>query len=586
MAGSPEFQADEIETIVAALNAHGLAVVRDALPADRVAEICAPTARLARLDRAVAKSGAVEPARAGDNPSTSSFQDALPLGDALDDHVLIPESLCEVFDLLQNSGLGQAARLYLRGEAGLLMGHCSLRCQPATDIAQALAFGQAAALASDRPSLVFWVPLTRDAAGLAPGDVVILACHSVHQSRLPPPMSEAMYGLALSCVAAPDSAPQYSGAFLPLHPRLDRRRSRRGLAAGQLRATVLVPTHRHAGTLPLAVASVLAQADDDVEVFIVGDGADDQVRAAGQSLADSDRRVRFFDYPKGARHGEENRHAALAEARGRIVCYQSDDDLWLPNHLDAMDDALSDADFAGGIHVNVGLDGRLRAYFFDLSRPELTDPWLRFEVNGFGAWASGGFGLTYAAHTLEAYRRLPEGWAAAPGLRPSQHTMWHKFARQPWCRMKSVTFATALHFPAFEREEWPMAQRAAELKHWSNTVARPDCWETICRGIMTEMGDRLFRGALADRSQREEERREKLRVIQDLESECEKVRAVTKQLEEETARRTADVRRLDAERQYLERALAATLNSRSWRMTTPLRALVDQVRQLRSRRGA
>ena len=62
----------------------------------------------------------------------------------------------------------------------------------------------------------------------------------------------------------------------------------------------------------------------------------------------ADPRVRFFDLPKGERHGERNRHLALAEAAGRIVCYLSDDDLLLPRHVATMLELLEGADFAHG----------------------------------------------------------------------------------------------------------------------------------------------------------------------------------------------------------------------------------------------
>jgi GalNAc5-diNAcBac-PP-undecaprenol beta-1,3-glucosyltransferase len=593
-----EFCADEIVAIVAALKTDGVAVVRGALPADRITELWARAAPvLDRVEEAGEKRSAGEAAETADVLNSSAVQDGVSLGYAHDDHVRALNSLPDVLDLLENSQAAHAVRLYLGGEAGFLVDRCSLGRGPAADALQALpAQRETATAASDQGrGIVCWVPLAPPDASMAvfeggrpalmAGDLVILTFAAVQHAQAVPHGHDASYGFDLRCVARRDIQPSYSGPFLPLHPWLDRRRAWRPRAAGQLRATVLIPTYRHAPTLPFAVASVLAQAGDDVEVFIVGDGADDHVRAVGRDLASGDPRVRFFDYPKGARHGEENRHAALAGARGRIVCYQSDDDLWLPNHLDAMDDALSDADFAGGIHVNVTPHAELRAYYFDLSRPELTRPWLAFEVNGFGDWASGGFGLTYAAHTLEAYRRLPEGWAPAPGQRPSQHTMWHKFARQPWCRMKSVTFATALHFPAFEREDWPPAQRAAELKHWSGVIARGDGWETICRGIMTELGERLFRQALADRSRWDEMTQRNLGIAEDLDREREKARAATEQLEKEIARRNADAAQLESERAHLERTLAATMTSTSWRMTAPLRACVDGLRHFRSRRG-
>ena len=137
------------------------------------------------------------------------------------------------------------------------------------------------------------------------------------------------------------------------------------------RASVLIPTHSNRGAmLPFAVASVQAQEIDDIEILIVGDGVDESVRSTVQRLQASDTRIRFFDFPKGPRNGEIHRDGVLRQARGRIVCYQADDDLWLPEHLEDMEKALEHADFVGALHVNVDLEGRVRGYFFDLERPE------------------------------------------------------------------------------------------------------------------------------------------------------------------------------------------------------------------------
>src|SRR6266540_3994777 len=37
---------------------------------------------------------------------------------------------------------------------------------------------------------------------------------------------------------------------------------------------------------------------------------------------------------------------------------------------------------------------------------------------------------------MDAYLRLPEGWATTPAGLPTDQAMWHKFLRQPWCRAK------------------------------------------------------------------------------------------------------------------------------------------------------
>lgn len=64
-----------------------------------------------------------------------------------------------------------------------------------------------------------------------------------------------------------------------------------------LRASVLIPTHDHAATLPFAVKSVQSQGIDEIEILIVGDGVDDTLRAVIQRLCADDARIRFFDLP-------------------------------------------------------------------------------------------------------------------------------------------------------------------------------------------------------------------------------------------------------------------------------------------------
>jgi glycosyltransferase involved in cell wall biosynthesis len=98
-------------------------------------------------------------------------------------------------------------------------------------------------------------------------------------------------------------------------------------------ATVIVPTHDHGPTLRLSVGSALAQTIEDIEVLVIGDGVPDVTREIVGELSRNDERLRFFDHPKGLRHGELYRHEALAQARGEIVCYLSDDDLWFPEHV-------------------------------------------------------------------------------------------------------------------------------------------------------------------------------------------------------------------------------------------------------------
>lgn len=106
-------------------------------------------------------------------------------------------------------------------------------------------------------------------------------------------------------------------------------------------ATVVIPSFDHGPTLLYSVRSALAQTIEDIEVFVVGDGVPDTTREIMAELMREDDRVRFFDNPKALSRGELHRSSALEEARGEIVCYLADDDLWFPEHVEAMRNLLA-----------------------------------------------------------------------------------------------------------------------------------------------------------------------------------------------------------------------------------------------------
>ena len=114
-----------------------------------------------------------------------------------------------------------------------------------------------------------------------------------------------------------------------------------------LYATVMVPTTAGRGPLlPISIGSILSQTVRDFELFIMGDGVDAATRIVIHDLMRHDARIRFFDHPKHERRGEPHRHAALAEARGKFICYLCDRDLMLPYHLEALEHLLCDSVFA------------------------------------------------------------------------------------------------------------------------------------------------------------------------------------------------------------------------------------------------
>jgi glycosyltransferase involved in cell wall biosynthesis len=225
-------------------------------------------------------------------------------------------------------------------------------------------------------------------------------------------------------------------------------------------ATILIPTYHHPKLVPYAVRSALAQEGVEIELFVVGDGVEDDTRAALEPfLADS--RVKFFDRPKGQRNGERLRHEALQESTAPIVCYLGDDDLLLPGHVAQMQRLLEDADFAHDLTVDVLPDGSLRYNVFDFGRPEFVE---------LVAAGRAGVGLTGASHTRAAYDRLPFGWRPAPPGVPSDMYMWKQFLSLPGFTGVTSDRLRVLTFPSPLRAHMTAEERAAELEVWEERI--------------------------------------------------------------------------------------------------------------------
>ena len=245
----------------------------------------------------------------------------------------------------------------------------------------------------------------------------------------------------------------------------------------ELAASVLIPTHDHGPTLRASVASALRQTVTDIEVLIIGDGVSDGTRDIVRELRTADERVRFFDFPKGPRHGEVYRHQVLGGARGRIVCYLADDDLYLPHHVEEMEALLQQADLAQALVGVVLTDGGLVARTVDL-----TLPFYRREILA----DRDGIHLSATAHTLALYRSLAEGWTTTPPGTATDRYMLRKLLRHPGCRCRSSASLTVLAFPASLRQGWTAADRLPELLTWRERVAGEEGLSKLNELVLTQ----------------------------------------------------------------------------------------------------
>lgn len=103
--------------------------------------------------------------------------------------------------------------------------------------------------------------------------------------------------------------------------------------------SVVMPTYKRTDLLKRAVASVLAQSYENVEVVIVGDACPDL-----SSFVPNSPKIRIFNLRKNhGAGGAEPRNHAIAAAAGSLIAYLDDDNSWKPDHVSSLYEALRSA---------------------------------------------------------------------------------------------------------------------------------------------------------------------------------------------------------------------------------------------------
>lgn len=335
-------------------------------------------------------------------------------------------------------------------------------------------------------------------------------------------------------------------------------------------ATVLVPTHEHGPLLTYAVSSALEQTVEAIEVFIVCDGPSEPTLEAAEVLAKRDHRVRLFVHDKGPRHGEVYRHQALQEAAGDIVCYLSDDDLWLPRHVASMAEVLASVDFAHSYPVGLDADGNLLLFPGHLSLDEVRAAMI--EGRNF-------IPLSCAAHTLDLYRHLPHGWRTTPEGIPTDLYMWQQILDVEGVRSASGREATVLHFPSARRDDMTIEQRRDELARWSDATAAPGFDDDLHRRVRDALTLQLARNAPELRRRRRELDLAAGRIStleakltaagagrDALAADLARAKSELGGLRDRSASQRAQIDRLEASVERLEGQLGWITRSRTWRI--------------------
>jgi glycosyltransferase involved in cell wall biosynthesis len=145
------------------------------------------------------------------------------------------------------------------------------------------------------------------------------------------------------------------------------------------RVSVIIATYNWSSVLRYAIASVLAQSHGDFELLVVGDGCTDDSEGVAASFGDS--RVRWQNLERNSGNQSAPNNRGLELARGELVAYLGQDDLWHPEHLEVLVRSIdaSGADLVYSVAQVVGAPGSNDRRLFGLApdgrhRPRLFAP--------------------------------------------------------------------------------------------------------------------------------------------------------------------------------------------------------------------
>lgn len=258
------------------------------------------------------------------------------------------------------------------------------------------------------------------------------------------------------------------------------------------RISVLMPTYDHGQLIRCAYQSLAQQTEQDFELFIICDGATAETIASAEAIAAGDARVQVRHYPKSPRTGEPYRHEVICKyAGGKYIFYLSDDDLWLPDHLQRLCQRLDKADFVSGQCARISSNNNIETYAVDLGLQHYRELLLGTENR---------IPLSTVAHRKDAYLGLPRGWRTTPDGRRTDHYMWQQWLAQKELRFSTVAIPTVMNFPAVRRHWLTLAMREHELSRWLERM-RSDEDLAELRHLLYEEVMRSLTGQVARREE-------------------------------------------------------------------------------------
>lgn len=102
--------------------------------------------------------------------------------------------------------------------------------------------------------------------------------------------------------------------------------------------TIIMSTYNRMAVLPRAIKSVLNQTFSDFEFLLIDNGSTDDTRFVVDNFRDP--RLRYILNPKPTNSCDGPRNLGIEMAKGELVSFLDDDDIWYPERLEKVKEAF------------------------------------------------------------------------------------------------------------------------------------------------------------------------------------------------------------------------------------------------------
>lgn len=123
--------------------------------------------------------------------------------------------------------------------------------------------------------------------------------------------------------------------------------------------SIVIATHNRSRLLPRAIESVLLQTFGNFEIIIVDNGSTDNTKAVVEAMGDP--RICYAPNPNPTDSCDVPRNIGIRMAKGRLIAFLDDDDVWYPRRLEMVKRAFDEhADVSSVCHYeNKMVNGKI-----------------------------------------------------------------------------------------------------------------------------------------------------------------------------------------------------------------------------------